>query len=162
MRVREHNSVSVEIEIRTEDAAMPTGQGLLDAFARELVKRYGEFDLSRSPSATPADFAAPAGRFLVVYADGRAVACGGVKRLDEQTGEIKRMFVETRARGLGLGRILLGALEDAARDLGYERVRLDTGSEQPEAQGLYPSAGYDAIEDYNHNPYASFWFEKAL
>jgi GNAT superfamily N-acetyltransferase len=162
MAVSEDNAVPVELEIRAEDAAMPAAQDLLDAFARELVKRYGEFDPTRSPSALPADFAAPAGRFLVVYLEGRPVACGGVKRLDDKTCEIKRMFVSPRVRGGGIGRILLGALEDAGRDLGYATVRLDTGSEQPEAQALYPTAGYTEIEDYNDNPYASFWFEKRL
>jgi GNAT superfamily N-acetyltransferase len=162
MRAREDSSVPHEVEIRAEDAAQPSGQGLLDGFRQELVKRYGHFDEARSPSATPEDFAAPAGRFLVVYVDGRASACGGVKRLDDHTGEIKRMFVTPSARGRGLSRILLGALEDAARDLGYETVRLDTGAEQHEAQALYPSAGYAEIPDYNGNPYASVWFEKRL
>lgn len=154
--------MSHEVVIRTEDAALPTGQGLLDGFRQELVKRYGHFDESSSPSATPADFAAPAGRFLVVYVDGLAVACGGVKRLDERTGEVKRMFVAPAARGRGVSRILLAALEDAARDLGYSRIQLDTGSEQHEAKRLYPSAGYTEIADYNGNPYASVWFEKEL
>jgi GNAT superfamily N-acetyltransferase len=162
MRAREDTSVSHEVVIRAEDAALPTGQGLLDGFRRELVKRYGHFDEAASPSATPADFAPPSGRFLVVYVDGLAVACGGVKRLDASTGEVKRMFVAPAARGRGVSRILLTALEDAARELGYSRMRLDTGREQHEAQGLYPTAGYAEIPDYNGNPYASVWFEKTL
>jgi GNAT superfamily N-acetyltransferase len=154
--------VSVELEIRAEDAALPSGQDLLDAFRRELVKRYGHFDEAKSPSARPEDFAPPGGRFLVVYLEGRPVACGGVKRLDGETGEVKRMFVAARARGRGISRVLLGALEDAARDLGYVRIRLDTGSKQLEAKALYQSTGYAEIDDYNQNPYASIWFEKAL
>ena len=67
-----------------------------------------------------------------------------------------------RSEGGGISRILLGALEDAARGLRYQRVQLDTGSEQYEAQKLYPSAGYAEIADYNGNPYASVWFEKEL
>jgi GNAT superfamily N-acetyltransferase len=90
------------------------------------------------------------------------VACGAVKRLDQQTGEIKRMFVAPGARGQGVARALLGALEDTARELGYERVRLDTGAKQPHAQALYPSAGYTPIPDYNDNVYASYWYEKVL
>ena len=154
--------MTTELEIRAEDAALPSGQDLLDGFRRELVKRYGHFDEAKSPSARPEDFSPPSGRFLVVYLDGRSVACGGVKRLDATTGEIKRMFVAPRARGRGISRVLLGALEDAARDLGYERVRLDTGAKQTEAIGLYESTDYTPIEDYNQNPYASLWYEKAL
>ncbi|MEA2272469.1 MAG: hypothetical protein QOI98_1177, partial [Solirubrobacteraceae bacterium] len=75
---------------------------------------------------------------------------------------IKRMYVLPEARSRGHARRLLVALEDAARALGYARVRLDTGREQPHAQALYESAGYRTIPDYNDNPYASYWGEKDL
>ena len=61
-----------------------------------------------------------------------------------------------------MARALLAALEDAARDLGYARVRLDTGPRQPHARALYESAGYAEIPDYNDNPAASYWAEKRL
>jgi ribosomal protein S18 acetylase RimI-like enzyme len=54
------------------------------------------------------------------------------------------------------------ALEDAARALGYERVRLDTGDRQPEAFALFQSLGFREIPDYNGNPGASYWMEKDL
>jgi GNAT superfamily N-acetyltransferase len=72
------------------------------------------------------------------------------------------MYVVPDARGRGLGRALLEALEDTARDLGYDRVRLDTGDKQPNAEALYRSAGYRPIGNYNANQYASFWGEKEL
>ena len=62
----------------------------------------------------------------------------------------------------GLARVLLGALEDAARGLGYSRVRLDTGPRQPHARALYESTGYRPVEPYNDNPFASYWGEKEL
>jgi GNAT superfamily N-acetyltransferase len=65
-------------------------------------------------------------------------------------------------RGRGLAKVLLEALEDAARDLGYACVRLDTGVHQHAALRLYPGAGYSEIDDYNGNPYASYWGEKRL
>jgi ribosomal protein S18 acetylase RimI-like enzyme len=65
-------------------------------------------------------------------------------------------------RGRGVARRLLGALENTARELGYGAVRLDTGHLQPEALSLFRSAGYERIPDYNANPYARYWFEKAL
>jgi GNAT superfamily N-acetyltransferase len=66
------------------------------------------------------------------------------------------------ARGRGWARRLLTALEDAARELGYRRVRLDTGRLQPAALALYPAAGDREIADYNGNPFASYWGEKDL
>jgi ribosomal protein S18 acetylase RimI-like enzyme len=66
------------------------------------------------------------------------------------------------ARGRGLGRRLLRALEEAAAELGWHTVRLDTGDQQPDALALFRSAGYREIPDYNANPYASYWLEKRL
>ena len=93
---------------------------------------------------------------------GEPVAVGAVKRLDDGLCEIKRMYVAPEARGRGVARALLVALEDAARSLGYARARLDTGPSQPQAKALYLATGYTEIPDYNGNPDASFWAEKPL
>ncbi len=149
--------------MRAERADASPGADLLAAFVAEIVGLYGPVDHTRWPSADPDELAPPGGVFLVLYASGAAVACGGVKRLERDTGEIKRMYVVPRERGRGVARRLLSELELAACDrLGYRRVRLDTGAEQPHAQALYESAGYRTIPDYNANAYASFWFEKEL
>jgi GNAT superfamily N-acetyltransferase len=114
------------------------------------------------PPAGPAELNPPAGAFLVGYADGRAVCCGGIKRLDEHSCELKRMYVVPDARGRGVGQALLRALEVHARALGYEVARLDTGPRQPGAQRMYERAGYVAIENFNANPIATFFGEKRL
>ena len=98
----------------------------------------------------------------MLYAGGPAGRGGGVKRDEDGVAEIKRMYVVPEARAAGLGRRLLEALEDAARELGYARVRLDTGARQPHAQAMYERAGYHPIGNYNGNPQASFWGEKIL
>src|SRR5205807_1574308 len=108
------------------------------------------------------DYQDPRGTFLVVYEDGRPVACGGIRPLGNGTAEIKRMYVVPDARGHGVGANLLARLEDEARQRGYERVRLDTAAPLTAAQGLYRAAGYQEIADYNGNSAASHWFEKQL
>jgi len=140
-------------------ASAEPGRSLLRAMGAELDALYGSEEVL---SGAPADFAGPGDAFLVVSDGGRPVACGGIKRLDDRTGEIKRMYVVPEARGRGVARALLGFLEGTARELGYTRVRLDTGDRQPHARALYVSARYAPIDDYNANPAASFWFEKAL
>ena len=164
--MRDDSSVSraspEPIDVRAERADEAAGRALLDGFDAEMEARYGEFDKRITPSATAEDMAAPGGAFLVLYDAGTPVACGGVKRLEPDTGEVKRMFVAPDARRRGYGRALLGVLEQAARDLGYARIRLDTGSRQPEGRALYRSAGYRAIPAYNENAYAGHWFEKDL
>jgi GNAT superfamily N-acetyltransferase len=149
------------IEIRHIPADCADALALVDAMWRDVQAIYGT-ELGPGPSATPEDFSPPGGAFVALYEGDRAVAGGGIKRLDAETVEIKRMYVVPDRRGQGLSRQLLVALEGAARDLGYARTRLDTGAEQAAALRLYPSAGYCSIPDYNNNPYASYWGEKWL
>ena len=147
---------------RLEPADGPRGRELVDAFAREIAGLYPGWHPGIGPSASPAELAPPHGAFLVGYREQTAITCGAVKRLDAETAEIKRMYVVPEARGGGVSRHLLSALEGAARDAGYRLVRLDTGARQPGALALFRSAGYREIGDYNGNPAARYWFEKAL
>jgi GNAT superfamily N-acetyltransferase len=151
-----------DVEIAAVRPDDEPGRTLLGEFAREIAARYPGWDPSQGPTAEPDELAPPAGRFLVAYLDGVAVGCGAVKRLDSETAEIKRIYVAAPARGRGIARTLLAALESAARELGYRRVRLDTGERLPEARALFRSSGYAEIEDYNANPFAAHWFEKRL
>jgi GNAT superfamily N-acetyltransferase len=128
------------IEIRPEPFGSPVTQPMADAQQAELTQRHhGSPGSGAMPS--PAYFEPPDGTFLAVFADDEPAGCGGVGRLDATTGELRRMYVLPEHRGKGLGRLILEALEDAARDLGYETMRLETGNEAPEAIGLYTSAG---------------------
>jgi GNAT superfamily N-acetyltransferase len=122
----------------------PEVTALVDAQQEEMHRRYeGEADIG--PTREAAMFVPPDGVFLVVREAGRAVGCGGVCRFDETRAELKRMYVVPESRGLGLGRLLLVALEEEARRLGYEGIVLETGDRQPEALGLYESAGYERM-----------------
>ena len=150
------------MEVRRIPSDSPDALALVTAMFDEIATLYPLKDGDPGPSATPEDLAPPGGAFVALYESDRAVAGGGVKRLEADIGEIKRMYVVPDRRGAGLSRALLIALEAAARDLGYERVRLDTGVHQAAALHLYRSAGYSDIDDYNANPYASYWGEKRL
>jgi GNAT superfamily N-acetyltransferase len=111
---------------------------------------------------TPDEMVAPDGTFLVGYDGERAVAVGGVRRLEDGICEIKRMYVAPAARSRGAGRALLGALEDAARELGYDRVRLDAGPAQEHSISLFRRSGYVEIPRYNANHIAVYFGEKGL
>jgi len=111
---------------------------------------------------TPDELAAPHGVFLVGHLDGRVVAIGGVRRLTDGIGEIKRMYVVPDARSKGIGRALLQALEDAARKLGYDTVRLDAGAAQEHSRALFAATGYHPIPPYNSNHIAVYFGEKHL
>jgi ribosomal protein S18 acetylase RimI-like enzyme len=107
-------------------------------------------------------FAPPTGAFLVARLRGRPVACGALKFKGRQTAELKRMWVASDARGLGLGRILLAELERHCREAGVPVVRLETHRALGEALALYRGAGYVEVPPFNAEPYAHHWFEKRL
>jgi GNAT superfamily N-acetyltransferase len=151
------------MRFRVADPGAPPASELIEAMVEEMVPLYGRIDVPEAPSASAADFSPPGGAFLVGYDDdGTPVCGGGVKRLSREAAEIKRMYVVPHARGRGVAKALLAALEDAARSLGYSVARLDTGAKQPWAERLYREAGYREIPNFNDNPFASFFGEKAL
>jgi GNAT superfamily N-acetyltransferase len=138
---------------------------LAEAFKEEIRVLYDGLavDGADMPTASPSELGPPTGVFLVGFdGEDRPVCCGGIKRLDDEACEIKRMYVVPEARGGGGARELLAALEDAARDLGFRLARLDTGPRQPHAERLYRGAGYEPVGNFNRNPMASFFGEKRL
>lgn len=140
----------------------PAAQVLLRAMEAWVTEHFGPPTPDRTSTVTAAEMAPPGGTFVVLYEGGEPVAGGGLRRLGDGVGEIKRMFVVPAARGRGHGRRVLAALEAAAVELGYARLRLDTAQTLSGAIALYRSAGYRDIPDYNGNRYASFWGEKVL
>lgn len=124
----------------------PDAVALSDQVQAEYRKRFGYDDFT---DLHPAHFDPPRGLFLVAYDAGDPVACGGWRaQAEDDAGyaegdaELKRMFVVERARGRGLARRILAALEDSARDADRTRMVLETGVHLPEAMALYESSGY--------------------
>lgn len=152
--------------IEFRDGHVDSGDGgrLEAAMRDEMREIYSGLDLQSPdmPKAGPNELNPPNGVFIVGYENHVAVCCGGIKRLGDEACEIKRMYVAPQARGRGVARILLGALEERARVMGYRVARLDTGPKQPSAQHLYESAGYTTIENFNRNPVATYFGEKLL
>lgn len=162
------------MEITREDYHGPLGQRLVHELADDLEARYAgigddedaavEESHDYHAEIAPGELAPPDGTFLVAWVDGTAVGCAGLRRHGPATGEIKRMWTAPSARGTGVARALLAALEDEARRIGYRAVRLETGTGQPEAMCLYASAGYEPIAPYGYYAAssASRCFEKPL
>jgi GNAT superfamily N-acetyltransferase len=152
------------IEFREGRVDSGDGGQLVAAMRTEIGQLYAGLDLQAPdmPKAGPDELNPPNGVMLVGYEDDVAICCGGIKRLDQEACELKRMYVIPEARGRGVARTLLAALEDRARELGYVIARLDTGPKQPGARHLYESAGYVSIPNFNGNPVASFFGERLL
>ncbi len=135
----------------------------LDSYFRELQARFENgFDRSLGRDIPDAEMTPPAGYFLLARSDGKPVGCAALVRLDAQAAEIKRMWTAPSARGRGVARRMLCELERLAREAGYRKLFLDTNRALSEAQALYRRQGFVETARYNDNPYADFWFEKAL
>jgi GNAT superfamily N-acetyltransferase len=154
----------MHVEFRPGHVDAGDGGLLIAAFAVEMAELYDGLDLGAPgmPTAGPNDLGPPTGAFLVGYAEGRPVCCGGVKRLPDGACELKRMYVVPDARRRGVARALLHALEDTARGLGFAVARMDTGPRQQHAMAFYEAEGYARTGNFNGNPAASWWGEKSL
>lgn len=154
------------LRITEESVGSEVGGSLVRAQWRELLRRYGVPDHRDDVhDDLEADHLEPPdGVFVVGWAGEDPVACGGVRRRDDTTGEVKRMYVAPAHRGRGYSRVVLRTLEARARGLGYTRLVLETGTKQPEAIALYESEGYVRIEPYGHYRDApdSRYYGKAL
>lgn len=144
------------IEIRTAD--YDEVAPLFVELDRDLDERYGGGEPVRFHRE---EFDPPHGRLVVAVGTGGGadplLGCTGVRPLPAHDGvaELKRMFVRSGARQRGVARALLAAGEQAARELGYHALWLETGLRQPEAVALYRSAGYTGVErfgQYAHEP----------
>lgn len=153
------------IELRDEPSGSPASRGLFEEYMTLIGERAGvaQFAPIERIFATEDVFAADDAAWIVAYADGTPVGCGGLRTLAPGIGEIKRMFVTAAARGNGLGRRLLRELEARAVAVGHTHVRLLTTPMLHEACVLYAAEGYAEISrgPEGEGP-LEIWLERAL
>jgi DNA-binding MarR family transcriptional regulator/GNAT superfamily N-acetyltransferase len=151
------------VAVRVVDPSHRDAQACLHEYVTELGSRFESgFDPARSIPAELHEMRPPAGLFLVATLRSEPMGCGALKFHGEDPAELKRMWVAPAARGLGIGRRLLGELEHHAAANGVRTIRLETNRALVEAIGLYRSAGYREVAAFNDERYAHHWFEKRL
>jgi GNAT superfamily N-acetyltransferase len=107
----------------------------------------------------PGDYAASNGRLLLAYEDQQLLGCVALRRQDNATCEMKRLFLRPEARGKGLGRVLVDQIIAAAREIGYQRMVLDTvPGKMDKAIEVYRSIGFREIAPYYNSPVAGALF----
>ncbi|WP_375785297.1 GNAT family N-acetyltransferase [Bradyrhizobium sp. Pha-3] len=145
-----------DISIAPEDPRQPAVRQLIDLSNAHMQALYPPDSNHLAPVET---LAAPDTVFLVARRDGEVLGSIAFRLVTPGHAEMKRMFVRADARGHGLGRRLLDALEDAARSRQIARISPETGIRQPEAIGLYRAAGYQdcpPFADYAPDPLSLF------
>ena len=129
--------------------------------ARELFKEYEawlEVDLcfqsfEKELAELPGKYSPPDGRLLLAMNNGQLAGCAALRKIDHGVCEIKRLFLRPQFRGKGLGRQLAEAIIREAKQIGYERMRLDTlPPKMNDAIALYRSLGFKEIGPYYDNP----------
>src|SRR5579862_1218363 len=108
-------------------------------FAEELAK-------------LPGDYARPAGRLLLAFQGDEVGGCGALRPLSSDVCEMKRLYVRPAFRGKGAGGAIIDALITSAREIGYQRMRLDTLPSMATAIAIYRSLGFREIAPYRPNP----------
>lgn len=119
-------------------------QQLCNADMDDVVQSLCEGPWDNDLRAVSETYLQAHGEFIVGVLQDRIVGMGALRRVDEATAEIKRVRVDPTFRGLGLGREILTCLEDRARELGYDLLRVDA-SEQEVTQRFSRSVGYDEV-----------------
>lgn len=149
----------------------PDTQAQIDV-ARQILSEYGaqlgvdlcfqNFDTELAE--LPGEYAGPQGTLLLALIDGNVAGCCALRPLGSvdysNAAEMKRLYVRSAYRGLGLGRQLAEAVLDAARIAGYHCVLLDTLNDMESARALYVDLGFTSIAPYYHNPIAGAHYLK--
>jgi DNA-binding MarR family transcriptional regulator/ribosomal protein S18 acetylase RimI-like enzyme len=151
------------ITIEEADPRRDAARYCLGEYYSELGRRFEKgFDvsLSRDPDAT--DMVRPRGGFLLAISDGLPIGCVALKGTGGEIAEIKRLWISESARGFGIAKRLMHAVETVARELSVKTLRLDTNSALPEALNLYRKSGWVEIDRFNDDPYPDHFFEKRL
>jgi GNAT superfamily N-acetyltransferase len=153
-----------KIIITTVGPGSPAARQAMTAYFDELATRFSldDFDVAGALDGATTAYAPPSGQFLLATLDDATVGCAALQHLDDDTSEVKRMWVSPSTRGGGLAKRLLAQLEDETLSSGRSVVVLDTNAALTEAIRLYKQQGYIAIKRYNDNPYAHHWFRKEL
>lgn len=139
------------------------GKELFLEYARSLPIDLAFQNFSKELETVRDQYNKPGGALLLTYVDDALAGCAGIRKLNNETAELKRMYVRPEHQGHKLGKELLTRALQTAKDLGYRSIRLDTLSSMIKAQKLYESFGFQTIAAYYPNPFKdTIYMEKTF
>jgi len=152
------------IEIRTADdpEALETAKRLIRAHFAAHSSVHDDASSEKIVAALPEPYVPPRGGLWVAFVDGSGSGCAALREIDEDTGEVKRMFVDPAMRGNGIARTLAKHVIDQAQKIGYKRLRLGTLATMKPAQALYESLGFQSIPAYRPDEFGQTVFYELM
>ncbi|SKC04382.1 GNAT family N-acetyltransferase [Dyadobacter psychrophilus] len=145
------------------DDEFEQAKALFAEYANSLDIDLSFQNFSKELESIRSQYDKPTGALLLVYKAGSLAGCAGIRRLDHDIAELKRMYVRPDHRGLSLGRELLERAIEKAALLGYKKIRLDTLSSMTKARNLYETFGFKPIDAYYFNPIAdTIYMERVI
>jgi putative acetyltransferase len=139
------------------------GKELFREYAKSLGVDLSFQDFEKELKTIDQQYRQPNGGLILAFKDGQPVGCVGVRKLDDDIAELKRMYVKAEYRGYNIGVELLKRSLQLAQERGYKKMRLDTLKNMTKAQSLYQSFGFYEIPSYRFNPLeGTMYMEKNL
>jgi len=140
-------------------AEIDDARALFEEYASSLGIDLCFQSFDKELAALPGDYTPPNGRLLLAVENDEVTGCVALRKIGERVCEMKRLYVRPAFRGTGLGRTLTETIIQAAREIGYARMRLDTlPGKMDRAIAMYESLRFTRIEPYYHNPVAGAVF----
>ncbi|GAB4491025.1 MAG: GNAT family N-acetyltransferase [Saprospiraceae bacterium] len=153
----------MEIVVATSATDFSVGKQLFLEYAQSLNFNLCFQNFEQELADIQTQYGAPNGCLLLVKNEQEAVGCAGVRRWQGDIAELKRMYLQPKTRGLGLGKKLLEVALENARSLGYRSIRLDTLPSMAAAIAIYRDFGFTDIPPYRYNPFeGTTYLEKQL
>jgi putative acetyltransferase len=155
--------MDITFSIANTDREFEEGKALFQQYADSLNVDLSFQDFNTELKTIDKQYNKPGGALVLVYLDKLLVACAGIRELDKEIAELKRMFVRPECRGHKIGEKLLNKCIEITQELGYNKIRLDTLPSMTTAQNLYRSFGFYEIPAYRFNPVeGTVYMEKKL
>jgi len=152
-------SKDIKIIDATNEKHLQHVRNLISAFVKwhlnrhlediDLINEYFDpKDFEEELASLPGKYSMPEGKLLLAFYNDQPAGCVALKKIDDHSCEMKRMFVYPEFHGKGIGYALAKAIIDEAKKIGYSSMKLDTSIRQIEAQNLYQGFGFKNIEAY--------------
>jgi GNAT superfamily N-acetyltransferase len=155
--------MDISYKVASRSPEFEDGKNLFQEYANSLSIDLSFQDFTKELKTIDIQYNKPGGALLLAYKENIAAGCAGIRELDIDTAELKRMFVRTEYRRYKIGQKLLELSLDIAKVLNYSKIRLDTLPGMTQAQNLYRAFGFYEISSYRFNPIkGTVYMEKIL